>query len=290
MKVSVIVPVYNSEKYLARCLDSIICQTLKDIEIICINDGSKDNSLEILNKYAEKDARIKIINQENQGVSATRNAGVQASKGDFIGFVDSDDWIEEKFFENLYNAVIDNNCDMACCEMIRHNNGNYAPYMIIKGKAKVYSKTEDKYKACNIPRKCYLMNKIYNRQKVLETNYEFPVGRTFEDVIWLHVILDKLGSLVTVPKTYYYYECNPLSITETFNKTHQEDSHKSNEECMEYIRLKGLKVDYRKYEAQKRFRFEIFGLKLFDLKMWKYLTILYILGIPVCKCRFEENY
>ena len=93
-KCSIIIPVYNVEKYLPKCLDSIVNQTYKNIEIICINDGSTDNSLKILEEYAQKDERIKIINQENQGVSVARNVGIDNATGDYILFVDSDDWID----------------------------------------------------------------------------------------------------------------------------------------------------------------------------------------------------
>ena len=92
-KVSIILPVYNVEKYLSQCLDSIVNQTLKDFECICINDGSPDNSLAILKEYASKDSRIKIINQENKGQSSARNVGMNFSKGKYIAFIDSDDWI-----------------------------------------------------------------------------------------------------------------------------------------------------------------------------------------------------
>lgn len=104
IKVSVIIPVYNTAPYLERCLDSAINQTLKDIEIICVNDGSTDNSLEILQKYAQKDKRIKVVNfKENKGVSAARNKGINLAKGEFIGFLDSDDFIDPGWYENLYN-------------------------------------------------------------------------------------------------------------------------------------------------------------------------------------------
>ena len=92
-KVSVIVPVYNTEKYLEKCLDSILAQTLQDIEIICVNDGSKDCSREILEKYHDRDARIRIIDKENGGLVSARKAGVAEAFGEYIGFVDSDDWI-----------------------------------------------------------------------------------------------------------------------------------------------------------------------------------------------------
>lgn len=102
-KISVIVPVYNTEKYLDECLNSVENQTLKDIEIICVNDGSTDKSLEILNNHAGKDSRIKVISQENGGVSSARNAGIESSSGSYILFIDSDDFIETYLCKNVYD-------------------------------------------------------------------------------------------------------------------------------------------------------------------------------------------
>ena len=110
VKVSVIIPVYNTEKYLEKCLYSVCNQTLSDIEIICINDCSTDNSREILNKYAADDERIKIINfEENKGAAAARNAGIDAATGEYIGFVDSDDYPDLDFYEKLYNKAENRN-------------------------------------------------------------------------------------------------------------------------------------------------------------------------------------
>ena len=97
MKVSVIIPVYNVEKYLCKCLDSVVNQTLRDIEIICVDDGSTDSSWEILKEYAQRDDRIKLIHKENGGLSSARNVAMQVAKGDYIGFIDSDDWIDLDF-------------------------------------------------------------------------------------------------------------------------------------------------------------------------------------------------
>jgi glycosyltransferase involved in cell wall biosynthesis len=116
-KVSVIVPVYNTEKYLPACLDSIINQTFKDIEIICINDGSTDNSAKILKKYAKKDLRIRVYNQKNQGPSAARNAGIKHSKGKYIQFIDSDDQLELDAIKTLYTKAEKNNLDMVMFNM-----------------------------------------------------------------------------------------------------------------------------------------------------------------------------
>lgn len=110
--ISVIIPVYNVEKYLRDCLNSVINQTYKDLEIICINDGSKDNSLSILEEYAKKDKRIIIINKENAGVSAARNDGIEKSTGEYLFCLDSDDYIDNDFFEVFYNNAKKNNSDL----------------------------------------------------------------------------------------------------------------------------------------------------------------------------------
>jgi len=111
VQVSVIVPVYNSAQYLSECLESVLSQSFKNFEVICINDGSYDNSLEILKQFQNKDSRIKIIDQENQGVSTARNAGLKIAQGKYVGFVDSDDTIEKDFFGKLYDTAERNNAD-----------------------------------------------------------------------------------------------------------------------------------------------------------------------------------
>ncbi|MBR3628081.1 MAG: glycosyltransferase family 2 protein [Elusimicrobia bacterium] len=114
-KISVIVPTYNVEKYLSQCLDSILNQTFKDFECICINDGSTDNSLSILQKYASKDNRIKIINQENKGLSGARNAALKIVTGKYITFVDSDDFVSSDYLEKLINLAEKENSDIVYC-------------------------------------------------------------------------------------------------------------------------------------------------------------------------------
>jgi len=113
IKVSIIVPVYNVEKYLRQCLDSLINQTLQEIEIICVDDGSTDNSSNILSDYAQKDSRIIVHRQENQGLANARNAGLKLANGEYIGFVDSDDFVDIDFFEKLYQAASSDNADIA---------------------------------------------------------------------------------------------------------------------------------------------------------------------------------
>jgi len=119
IKISIIMPIYNAERYLKEALDSVISQTLKEIEIICVNDGSTDNSLEILKTYAEKDSRIKIITGENKGWGYACNTGISASNGKYIGFVESDDFIEQDMFETLYNVAEKNQVEIIKSDYIK---------------------------------------------------------------------------------------------------------------------------------------------------------------------------
>lgn len=121
-KISVIIPVYNVEKYLSQCLDSVINQTLKEIEIICIDDGSTDSSLAILREYQSKDNRIKVITKENSGYGASMNIGLDTAKGEYIGIVESDDFIELNMYETLYQKAIENDCDLMRCQYYFYNS------------------------------------------------------------------------------------------------------------------------------------------------------------------------
>lgn len=112
-KISIIVPVYNVEKYLSKCLNSLINQTLAELEILCVNDGSTDNSAKILADFAKMDSRIKVFFQENSGQSAARNLAIERATGEYLGFVDSDDWVDLDYFEKLYNTAKKYDCDIA---------------------------------------------------------------------------------------------------------------------------------------------------------------------------------
>lgn len=121
-KISIIVPVYNTSAYLSKCLDSILKQTLEYIEVICVNDGSTDNSLEILRAYEKVDDRIKVIEKTNGGLVSARKAGVAVARGEYIGFVDSDDWVESEMFEKLYEAALKNDADIVASGHILEGN------------------------------------------------------------------------------------------------------------------------------------------------------------------------
>lgn len=206
MEISVIVPVYNVEDYLEECLESLVNQTFKDMEIICVNDGSTDNSGEILKKYED---RVTVITQENQGLSGARNSGVRAAQGKYIGFVDSDDWVDKDFYEKLYNAITETNSDIAAASIIRGENKYRVKYF----SQNVYTNLADKLTVCGLPKSCYVWNKIYKSELIKSS--EFKQGVYYEDVIWTPNILKSANSVVTVPETEYHYRRNSNSIVKS---------------------------------------------------------------------------
>ncbi|UOK56378.1 glycosyltransferase [Bacillus sp. OVS6] len=115
--ISIVVPIYNVEKYLHKCIDSILSQNFTDLEIVLVNDGSTDSCGRICDEYSIKDNRVKVIHKKNGGLSDARNTGIEISTGDFIGFVDSDDWVEPNMYETLYNLCISNSADISTCSI-----------------------------------------------------------------------------------------------------------------------------------------------------------------------------
>ena len=125
--ISVVIPVYNVEKYLDRCLQSVVDNDYKQLQIICVNDGSTDGCAAILDKWAQNDSRIEIITTENNGLSEARNNGIRAATGDYIAFIDSDDWIHLRYFSTLLSGLIDNNADISMCGFLKVHDGYTAP-------------------------------------------------------------------------------------------------------------------------------------------------------------------
>lgn len=203
-KFTIIVPVYNTEKYLSECLDSLINQTYEDIEIICINDGSTDGSLGILNEYAQKDSRIKIINQANQGVSVARNTGIENAKGDYILFVDSDDWLELNTCEK-FNDVLFSDIDMLFYNYkIRKADGStiiekQINQCIVNKKIKFYDYIEECFTCLNLRG---ILGKVYKREFLKQNNIQFLSDLWFgEDTYYL------MRNLVNNPQVYILDDC-----------------------------------------------------------------------------------
>lgn len=216
IKVSVIVPVYNVKKYLAKCLDSIIAQTLKDIEIICVNDGSTDGSDKVLEEYKKKDSRIQVVNRKNGGLSAARNTGMPYSKGKYIGFVDSDDYIEPTMYELMYYNAEHFQSQMVICaaHKIDDTTGivfDDDPYYTLG----YFSKELDNRAFTHVDTKDFFQdlcvmawNKLYLRSFLEEKNAKFPDGYIFEDGPFFTDIYFDMDRVTIVRDFLYYYRVN----------------------------------------------------------------------------------
>ena len=205
--ISVIVPVYNVAEYLCRCIDSICNQTYRDLEIILVNDGSTDNSGEICENYAKKDNRIKVIHKANGGLSDARNAGIEFANGNYLAFVDSDDYISEDYFDVLYNALVNSNAEMALCNFIKvDEHGNEIDEkQKIEAEEKVLSK-KDFYGQLNGKlHMMYVVSWCKLFKKEVFSEIRFPVGKIHEDEFLIHHIVDKCDKIVTIDKQMYYY-------------------------------------------------------------------------------------
>lgn len=275
VKVSIIVPVYNVEKYLAKCLDSLINQTLKEIEIVVVNDGATDNSPQIIEEYSKKEPRIKVVNQENAGLSAARNSGINAATAEFMTFLDSDDWLDEDFVEKLYNAAINNNTDIAVGGMKRQREKSFK-YRLNFEEEKVYSDLQEKLDICRIPDCCYACGKLFKRELI--QNRPFKKGVYFEDVIWTPYIIKDSKSLVTVPNTYYYYRANNASIVKSVqSEKKQHDSYVAKKGIVEFYESNNLILKNKCKAVTKRIKY-LFKVPVFKIKEINGWEIFYLIG------------
>lgn len=280
-KVSVIVPVYNVEKYLTRCLDSLVNQTLKDIEVILVDDGSTDKSLEICEKYSS-DKRIKIIKQQNAGQSAARNNALNSVAGEYIGFVDSDDWVDLDFYEKLYNAAVENNSDISMADFIRKGENKHKIRLNLETSA-VYNTTEDKIKIANALKEGCIWNKIY-RKEIL-SDIRFEEGMYYEDGLFTLKTLHNSGSLATVTGTYYYYFQNPKSTVKTPDKKKMADKIKARQQMMAFLRANDIQFRDKSFWAVKK-AFKVFDRTLYSIKESAETNRLCLFGvIPIFEWR-----
>lgn len=266
IKISVIVPVYNVEEYIEECINSIVNQTLKEIEIIIVNDGTKDNSIKKIEKYFS-DPRIILINKENGGISSARNAGLKIAKGEYVSFIDSDDFIELTMLEELYNNS--EKAEIVFSNITFFNN-------------ETKEKNYDKKKAVfgNINKGSYLFyyvvispgNKIYKRAYLEKVNFNFIEGIIYEDAIFAIETLFLAKKVKYIDKFHYIYRTNRKNSIMTLTKLEGrkmkkelpfnllvikslekiverlknfEKEYESNWNCFEKITLKSLELEYK---------------------------------------------
>ena len=265
IKISVVIPVYGVEKYIRQCLESIINQTYKNLEIIVVNDGTKDNSMKIVEEYLS-DERIKIINQENSGVSIARNKGIEEARGEYIAIIDSDDWLELNTFEELMKLV-ENKEDIIVFDFYKFNETTQ--------KIKKKTTTIEKFKN-NIPDdKKYLIsmygsescNKLYRREFLEKFNIKYE-KMLYEDVFWKIETFLQAEKIKITGKRYYYYRNGRANST--MWKTAQKDNDnefikKQKEAYKKMIELLDnfLEKNNKKFDIGKKILIEI------EKKIWE---------------------
>lgn len=220
VKVSIIIPVYNVENYLHRCLDSIVNQTLKEIEIICIDDGSTDGSSSILKDYANRDSRIKVVAQDNSGQGAARNLGISIASGDYIGFVDSDDWVDEDMYRIMFNEAIKNDSDMHICTIEQFDNETgtkndyfckYDKYFRKELEDRVFSLRDISNVIFKINRVSW--NKIYRKSFIKKNEIVFSNERYYQDNLFTYFAFYFAKRISFTRKPLYVYRVNRPGAT-----------------------------------------------------------------------------
>ena len=209
--ISVIVPIYNVEKYLARCVDSIVNQIYKNLEIILVDDGSPDRCPQMCDDYAEKDSRIKVVHKKNGGLSDARNAGMVVATGEYISFIDSDDYVSDDFFECLLDVMNKENSDIAECSVVKFYEDNRFDEFSDDLSVKTYD-TQDAMSALIAENQFHqhVWNKLYKTELVKDIPY--AVGKLNEDEFWTYRVFGRANKVARLNKTMYYYFQRSSSI------------------------------------------------------------------------------
>ena len=240
--ISIIVPVYKVEPYLRQCVDSILGQTYRDIEVLLIDDGSPDRCGEICDEYAEKDDRVRVFHTENRGLSAARNLGLREARGEYIGFVDSDDWIEPDMYEVLLRRIQETEADIGVC-------GFSYDYLNTSECSPCVEAVYDSVGAvgaliCGDLRK-QVMNKLWSRQAAMLLR--FPEGRVYEDIFTVYKVLMQANKVATVHQPLYRYRQRKGSIARTYPMKNLIDYWEAIHERYEDLKsTKNLEAELRK--------------------------------------------
>ena len=201
-KISIVIPVYKVEDYLPACLDSVLAQTFQDWEAICVNDGSPDNCGAILAEYAKKDNRIKVINQENQGVSVARNKAMENVTGEYICFLDSDDEFAPTFLEKMHQAIVETDADVVWCDF--QQGEKKQPWKEKETDIQIYENAFDRFIEENPNMQSVIWNKLYEREKIKDIESPTDISVS-EDLVFLYESMYRLKTATHIPQELYFY-------------------------------------------------------------------------------------
>lgn len=260
--ISVIVPVYKVEPYLHRCVDSILNQTFQDFELILVDDGSPDNCGAICDEYAAQDSRIHVIHQENGGLSAARNAGIDwafaNSDSEWLGFVDSDDWIHLEFLERMLRAANQTNTSICACGLCHISDEADVPDIVF-GAEDVEIREVEEFTCNEYNLSTNAPTKIYRKR--LFQNHRYPLGKLHEDAFLTYLILFQEAELAYIPRPMYYYFQSPDSITRSKWNVKKLDNIEAHKEQVRYFK----EHNYMKaYDARTKY---LAGHIIYNLKI-----------------------
>ena len=217
--VSIIVPVYKVEAYLKRCVDSILAQTYKNLEVILVNDGSPDNCGKICNEYAKIDSRIKVVHKENGGLSSARNAGINVATGTYVSFIDSDDWVEKDFIEKLRAVLVENEADMSACTFCR-TNGDIAKRQQFSQNVEIITKNKYTNALLETSYAGYACNKMFKLEIFEKNNLKFDESIfNGEDFPFVLEYLQHVNKIAFIKQDLYYYYFRETGIMQTIRLT-----------------------------------------------------------------------
>ena len=242
--ISIIVPVYNTEIFLQKCIDSILNQSYTNLEIIIVNDGSTDNSGYMCDTYAKKDKRIKVIHKENGGLSSARNVGLDICTGDYIAFVDSDDYIHPQFLEYMLKYCINYKSDITMCDYLSVNTDiDSLPLNSVE--THIFMNSNDALHELVFGNKIPLIiccNKLYRNN--LFNKLRFPEGKFHEDEFVAHRLLHNANKICSIDQYLYYYRRNDKSITGTAYSEHNFDRIIGRLERADFLKTIGMREEY----------------------------------------------
>lgn len=264
-KVTVIIPVYNTATLLDRCLESVVAQSLADIEIICVDDGSTDGSAELLDSWAKRDTRIVVIHQTNGRQGKARNAAMRIACGEYIGMIDSDDYIPKEYFERLYTAAKRADADVAMCGIVKQKPVGERVVVAFDSEQRV-SDANDKLRICHCPPEFHPVNKLYRRAMLERLDLRFGEGISYEDVMFVTRAIVECATLVTVPEVYYYYVLNPSSTVKSRQTAaKQAQKYAAHRAMVDYVEAKGLTIPSRYCNITVRYG-SLCGITLWKIK------------------------
>lgn len=238
--ISVIIPIYNKEKYLSDCLESILCQTYKNLEIILINDGSQDNSKTICEKYASIDGRIKLISTENRGAARARNTGIDMASGKYISFIDADDYVARTYYQTMYNLALKYNAQIVQCDFVEVMEGQRYNFIDTECTLKTMQRQEALIELYGKEDKEHvkgviMCNKLFNKSLFEETRYE--AGRIIDDETIIYKLIDKSQTIVDTAQVLYAYVQSSNSVMRAdFSQKRLDDSILVYDEVLNYFK------------------------------------------------------